>query len=107
MEALWRKKTPLVHVVRLQGAIGVGTPFKPPLTLERLAETLEPASGQRKCLRTASDGEERFVLGTPSARIRVRAATMATSSTSAIAFSPGANDSHLKRNFCSRRVICL
>lgn len=43
----WRKKTPLVHVVRLQGAIGVGTPFKPPLTMEGLAETLERAFARK------------------------------------------------------------
>lgn len=43
----WRKKTPLVHVVRLQGAIGIGTPFKPPLTLEGLADTLERAFARK------------------------------------------------------------
>ncbi len=43
----WRKKTPLVHVVRLQGTIGVGTPLKPPLTLEGLAETLERAFARK------------------------------------------------------------
>jgi len=43
----WRKKTPLVHVVRLQGTIGVGTPFKPPLTMEGLAETLERAFARK------------------------------------------------------------
>lgn len=44
---LWRKKTPLVHVVRLQGTIGIGTPFKPPLTMEGLAETLERAFARK------------------------------------------------------------
>jgi len=43
----WRKKTPLVHVVRLQGTIGIGTPFKPPLTMEGLAETLERAFARK------------------------------------------------------------
>jgi signal peptide peptidase SppA len=43
----WRKNTPLVHVVRLHGAIGVGTPLRPPLTLEGLAETLERAFARK------------------------------------------------------------
>jgi len=43
----WRKKTPLVHVVRLSGAIGVGTPLKPPLSLEGLAATLERAFARK------------------------------------------------------------
>jgi len=43
----WRKNTPLVHVVRLQGTIGIGTPFKPPLTMEGLAETLERAFARK------------------------------------------------------------
>jgi signal peptide peptidase SppA len=43
----WRKKTPLVHVVRLQGTIGVGTPLKPALTMEGLAETLERAFARK------------------------------------------------------------
>ena len=43
----WRKKTPLVHIVRLHGAIGIGTPLKPPLTLEGLAETLERAFARK------------------------------------------------------------
>ncbi len=42
-----RKKTPLVHVVRLSGAIGIGTPLKPPLTLESLAGTLERAFARK------------------------------------------------------------
>jgi signal peptide peptidase SppA len=43
----WRKKTPLVHVVRLSGAIGVGTPLRPPLSLEGLAGTLERAFARK------------------------------------------------------------
>jgi signal peptide peptidase SppA len=43
----WRRNTPLVHVVRLHGAIGVGTPLRPPLTLEGLAETLERAFARK------------------------------------------------------------
>ncbi|MGE3873594.1 MAG: S49 family peptidase [Parvibaculaceae bacterium] len=43
----WRKKTPLVHVVRLSGAIGIGTPLKPPLSMEGLAETLERAFARK------------------------------------------------------------
>jgi len=43
----WRKKTPLVHVVRLQGTIGIGTPLKPPLTMEGLAPTLERAFARK------------------------------------------------------------
>lgn len=43
----WRKQTPFVHVVRLQGAIGIGTPFKPPLTLEGIAGTLERAFARK------------------------------------------------------------
>jgi signal peptide peptidase SppA len=43
----WRKKTPLVHVVRLHGTIGVGSPLKPPLTLESLAPTLERAFARK------------------------------------------------------------
>ncbi|WP_119272009.1 S49 family peptidase [Taklimakanibacter deserti] len=43
----WRKTTPLVHVVRLTGTIGVGTPFKPPLTMEGLAPTLERAFARK------------------------------------------------------------
>jgi signal peptide peptidase SppA len=43
----WRKQTPLVHVVRLHGTIGIGTPFKPPLTMEGLAETLERAFARK------------------------------------------------------------
>jgi signal peptide peptidase SppA len=43
----WRGKTPLVHVVRLHGTIGIGTPLKPPLTMESLAETLERAFARK------------------------------------------------------------
>jgi signal peptide peptidase SppA len=43
----WRKKTPLVHVVRLQGAIGIGTPLRPALTMEGLASTLERAFARK------------------------------------------------------------
>jgi signal peptide peptidase SppA len=43
----WRRKTPLVHVVRLHGTIGIGTPLKPPLTMEGLAETLERAFARK------------------------------------------------------------
>jgi signal peptide peptidase SppA len=43
----WRGKIPLVHVVRLNGAIGVGTPLKPPLTMESLAGTLERAFARK------------------------------------------------------------
>ena len=43
----WRKNTPLVHVVRLHGTIGIGTPLKPPLTMEGLTETLERAFARK------------------------------------------------------------
>jgi signal peptide peptidase SppA len=43
----WRTNAPLVHVVRLHGTIGVGTPLKPPLTMENLAETLERAFARK------------------------------------------------------------
>ena len=43
----WRKDTPLVHVVRLHGAIGIGTPLRPPLTMEGLAQTLERAFARK------------------------------------------------------------
>jgi len=43
----WRKKTPLVHIVRLHGTIGIGTPLKPPLTMESLADTLERAFARK------------------------------------------------------------
>ena len=43
----WRKNVPLVHVVRLHGAIGIGTPLRPPLTMEGLAQTLERAFARK------------------------------------------------------------
>ena len=43
----WRTNAPLVHVVRLHGTIGIGTPFKPPLTMEGLAGTLERAFARK------------------------------------------------------------
>jgi signal peptide peptidase SppA len=39
----WRKSVPVVNVVRLSGAIGIGTPLKPPLTAKDLDEVLERA----------------------------------------------------------------
>jgi signal peptide peptidase SppA len=39
----FRSDQPLVHVVRLHGAIGLGTPLRPALTLEAIAATLERA----------------------------------------------------------------
>ncbi len=41
--ARFRKSHPLVHVVRLHGAIGVGSPLKPPLTAKDLDPLLERA----------------------------------------------------------------
>jgi len=41
------KSTPLVHVVRLHGAIGVGTPLKPPLTAKDLNDVLERAFARK------------------------------------------------------------
>src|SRR4029079_16956619 len=38
-----RSEGPRVHVVRLHGAIGIGTPLRPALTLQSLAETLDRA----------------------------------------------------------------
>ena len=43
----WRSDTPLVHVVRLQGTIGVGTPLRPALTLEAVEPTLARAFSRR------------------------------------------------------------
>lgn len=43
----FRAKTPLIHVVRLHGAIGVGTPFQPALTLKGLDDTLERAFAKK------------------------------------------------------------
>jgi signal peptide peptidase SppA len=39
----FRKSVPLVHLVRLHGAIGVGTPLRPPLTAKDLDDLLERA----------------------------------------------------------------
>lgn len=41
------KSIPLVHVVRLHGAIGVGTPLKPPLTAKDLNDVLERAFARK------------------------------------------------------------
>ena len=43
----FRAAAPLVHVVRLHGAIGIGTPLKPALTLQSVAETLERAFSKK------------------------------------------------------------
>lgn len=43
----FRKERPLIHVVRLHGTIGVGTPLKPPITLHSLAEALEKAFSRK------------------------------------------------------------
>jgi signal peptide peptidase SppA len=43
----WRSDTPLVHIVRLQGTIGVGTPLRPALTLEAIEPTLARAFSRR------------------------------------------------------------
>ena len=43
----WRSGTPVVHVVRLSGAIGVGTPLRPALTLESVEQTLSRAFSKR------------------------------------------------------------
>ncbi|MGE3830032.1 MAG: S49 family peptidase [Parvibaculaceae bacterium] len=43
----WRSDTPLVHVVRLNGAIGVGTPLRPALTLDSIEQTLSRAFSRR------------------------------------------------------------
>jgi len=43
----FRADVPLVHVVRLHGAIGIGTPIRPALTLQSLAETLERAFSKK------------------------------------------------------------
>ena len=39
----FRKSTPVVNLVRLHGAIGVGTPVRPPLTFKDVNATLERA----------------------------------------------------------------
>src|SRR3954470_924912 len=43
----FRADVPLVHVVRLHGAIGIGTPLRPALTLQSIAELLERAFGKK------------------------------------------------------------
>lgn len=43
----FRAATPLVHVVRLHGAIGIGTPLRPALTLQSLADTLDRAFSKK------------------------------------------------------------
>jgi signal peptide peptidase SppA len=43
----WRSDTPLVHVVRLHGAIGVGTPLRPALTFDSIEQTLARAFSRR------------------------------------------------------------
>ena len=43
LPAHFLKSQPRVNVVRLQGAIGVGSPFKPPLTAKDLDPVLERA----------------------------------------------------------------
>ncbi len=43
----FRKSTPVVHVVRLEGAIGMGTPLKPPLTAKGLDDVLERAFSRK------------------------------------------------------------
>ena len=42
-----RTRTPLIHVVRLYGAIGMGTPLRPALTLQGLDGTLERAFARK------------------------------------------------------------
>ncbi|MGH6855466.1 MAG: S49 family peptidase [Aestuariivirga sp.] len=43
----WRKSVPIVHHVRLQGAIGMGTPFKPPITAKDSEDVLERAFSRK------------------------------------------------------------
>jgi serine protease SohB len=43
----FRADAPLVHVVRLHGTIGIGTPLKPALTLQSVADTLERAFAKK------------------------------------------------------------
>jgi signal peptide peptidase SppA len=43
----FRKSTPVVNVVRLQGAIGIGTPLRPPLTAKDLNDVLERAFSRK------------------------------------------------------------
>jgi len=43
----FRKSVPVVHLVRLHGAIGIGTPLKPPLTAKDLDDLLERAFARK------------------------------------------------------------
>jgi signal peptide peptidase SppA len=43
----WRSDTPVVHVVRLHGTIGVGTPLRPALTFSAVEQTLQRAFSRR------------------------------------------------------------
>jgi signal peptide peptidase SppA len=43
----YRKSTPVVHLVRLHGAIGVGSPLKPPLTFKDINDVLERAFSKK------------------------------------------------------------
>src|SRR3954447_1612989 len=43
----FRADVPVVNVVRLHGAIGIGTPLRPALTLPAVAETLERAFSRK------------------------------------------------------------
>jgi signal peptide peptidase SppA len=45
--ARFRKNVPIVHLVRLQGAIGIGTPLRPPLTFKDLDPVLERAFSKK------------------------------------------------------------
>jgi serine protease SohB len=42
-----RKSVPIVHLVRLQGTIGIGTPLRPPLTFKDLDPVLERAFSKK------------------------------------------------------------
>ena len=42
-----RKSVPVVHLVRLHGAIGIGTPLRPPLTAKDLDDLLERAFARK------------------------------------------------------------
>jgi signal peptide peptidase SppA len=43
----FRADVPLVNVIRLHGAIGIGTPLRPALTLQSMAETLDRAFAKK------------------------------------------------------------
>lgn len=49
----WRRPRPVVPVVRLAGAIGMGTPLRPGLALEAVNATLERAFGYKKAAAVA------------------------------------------------------